>query len=57
MVNALETPEQQRDFARWQQLRQIMLTDPAQAQALLALWGENVKLPVFVEANIHGGER
>ena len=57
VVNALETPEQQRDFARWQQLRQIMLTDPAQAQALLALWGENVKLPVFVEANIHGGER
>ena len=57
VVNALETPEQQRDFARWQQLRQLMLTDPAQAQALLALWGENVKLPVFVEANIHGGER
>src|SRR5262245_66203527 len=34
-----------------------MLTDPAAAQALLATWGENVKLPIFVEANIHGGER
>jgi hypothetical protein len=57
VVNALETPEQQRDYARWQQLRQIMLTDPAQAQALLELWGQDVKLPMFVEANIHGGER
>jgi Zinc carboxypeptidase len=56
VVNALETPEQQRDFARWQQLRDIMTTDPAGAQALLASWGENVKLPIFIEANIHGGE-
>jgi zinc carboxypeptidase len=57
VVNALETPDQQRDYARWQQLRQLMLSDPAGAQTLLASWGDNVKLPVFVEANIHGGER
>jgi hypothetical protein len=57
VVNALETPEQQRDFARWEQLREIMLTDPAAGQALLESWGENVKLPIFIEANIHGGER
>jgi Zinc carboxypeptidase len=57
VVNALETPEQQRDYARWQQLRQLMLTSPGEAQTLLAEWGENVKLPMFVEANIHGGER
>jgi Zinc carboxypeptidase len=57
VVNALETAEQQRDYARWQQLRQLMPTDPAAAQALLAAWGDDVKLPVFVEANIHGGER
>jgi hypothetical protein len=57
VVNALETPEQQRDYARWQQLRGLMLTDPAGAQSLLASWGGDVKLPMFVEANIHGGER
>ena len=34
-----------------------MTTDPAAAQGLLASWGEDVKLPIFVEANIHGGER
>jgi hypothetical protein len=56
VVNALETAEQQRDHDRWLQLREIMLTDPARAQSLLASWGENVKLPIFIEANIHGGE-
>jgi hypothetical protein len=56
VVNALETPDQQRDYARWQQLREVMLTDPAQAQSLLASWGQNVKLPIIIEANIHGGE-
>jgi hypothetical protein len=57
VVNAMETPEQQRDYQRWLQLREIMTTDPVQAQVLLQSWGENVKLPVFIEANIHGGER
>ena len=56
VVNALETPAQQRDFDRWLQLREIMLTDPAQAQALLEQWEGQVKLPIFIEANIHGGE-
>jgi hypothetical protein len=57
VVNALETAEQQRNFERWQQLRELMFTDPATAQSLLAGWGQNVKLPIFIEANIHGGER
>jgi hypothetical protein len=57
VVNALETPQQQLDYSRWQQLRSLMLTDPSGAQALLAAWGGNVKLPIFIEANIHGGER
>ncbi len=56
VVNALETPEQQRDFARWQQIRSLITTDPAQAQSLLATWGDEVKMPIFIEANIHGNE-
>jgi hypothetical protein len=56
VVNALETPEQQRDYDRWVQLRSIMLTDPAEGQALLEQWGDEVKIPIFIEANIHGGE-
>lgn len=57
VVNALETAEQQRDYQRWLQLREVLTTDPVQGQLLLQSWGENVKLPVFIEANIHGGER
>ncbi len=56
VVNALETPEQQRDYDRWVQLRSIMLTDPTAGQALLAQWGDEVKIPIFIEANIHGNE-
>jgi hypothetical protein len=57
VVNALETPEQQRDYDRWVQYRSLQLTDPHRAQALLEQWGNDVKMPVFIEANIHGGER
>jgi hypothetical protein len=56
VVNALETPEQQRDYQRWLQLREVMTTDPVQGQLLLQSWGQDVKLPIFIEANIHGGE-
>lgn len=56
VVNALETPEQQRDYDRWVQLRDIMFTDPALGQQWLAEWGDEVKIPIFIEANIHGNE-
>jgi hypothetical protein len=56
VVNALETPEQQRDYDRWLEYRSVLLTDPAGAQALLEGWGDEVKVPIFIEANIHGGE-
>ena len=56
IVNALETAEQQRDYERWQQIREIELTDPARAQALLASFGDDVKMPIFIQANIHGNE-
>jgi Zinc carboxypeptidase len=57
VVDAVETPAQRRDSDRWHRLREIMETNPALAQVLLESWGENVKLPIFIEANIHGGER
>jgi hypothetical protein len=57
VVNAQETDAQRRDYANWQQLRSIMLSDPARARSMLATFGGNVKIPIFIEANIHGGER
>jgi hypothetical protein len=56
VVNALETRQQRRDYRRWQQIRAIEVSDPAGAQGLLASFGENVKMPIFVQANIHGNE-
>ena len=56
VVNALETPEQRQASANWFALRDIMLTHPAQGQAMLASWGDQIKIPIFIEANIHGNE-
>jgi len=56
VVNDLETANQRRDYARWQHIREIELTDPAAAQALLASYGPNVKMPIYIEADINGNE-
>jgi Zinc carboxypeptidase len=56
VINALESPEQRRDFSRWQKIRELMLDDPAQAQALLEQWGDDVKVPIFNQSGIHGNE-
>lgn len=56
VVNARETPHQRRDYRRWVELRSVMTKDPERAQQLLARWGQDVKIPIVVEANIHGNE-
>jgi Zinc carboxypeptidase len=56
VINALETPEQRRDFSRWQQVRELALDDPARAQELLAQWGSEIKVPIFNQSGIHGNE-
>jgi Zinc carboxypeptidase len=56
VFNPLETPQQIRDYNRWVRYRGIALEDPARAQALLQQWGDNVKVPVYVQGAIHGNE-
>jgi len=56
VVNALDTPAQREASANWFELRDVMLTDPAAGQALLNDWGDAIKVPIFIEANIHGNE-
>jgi hypothetical protein len=55
-INALDTTQQRKDFQAWQQVRKIALTDPARAQELLGRYGDGVKVPLFVQAGIHGNE-
>jgi Zinc carboxypeptidase len=56
VFNLLETPEQIRDYNRWNQYRGIALEDPARAQELLETWGDDIKVPVYVQGAIHGNE-
>lgn len=55
-VNALDTPQRRKDFQAWERIRRIALTDPAQAQDLLASFGDDVKVPIYVQGAIHGNE-
>ena len=56
VFNPRETPQQIRDFQRWEQYRRLALEDPARAQARLETWGDEIKVPVFVNGAIHGNE-
>jgi hypothetical protein len=55
VINAMETGAQIRDYGRWQTIRSMMMTDPAGAQALLASYGNDVKMCVY-QSHIHGNE-
>ncbi len=56
VFNAMDTPQQIQDYNRWVKYRGIALEDPARAQALLEEWGDEIKVPVFVNGAIHGNE-
>jgi hypothetical protein len=56
VFNPTETPQQIRDYQRWVRYRGLALEDPSRAQELLGRWGDNVKVPVFVNGAIHGNE-
>jgi hypothetical protein len=56
VINATETDAQVRDFERWQQVRALTLIDPVAAQALLASFGGEVKMVIYIDASIHGNE-
>jgi hypothetical protein len=55
-INALDTVQQRGDFHVWQEIRKIALTDPAKAQGILQRYGDDVKVPLFIQAGIHGNE-
>jgi hypothetical protein len=55
-INALDTLQQRRDYANWQKLRRDALTDPAKAQKFLARYGDAFKVPIYIQAGIHGNE-
>jgi hypothetical protein len=56
VINRLDSDQERRDYANWQAVRALMLRDPIAAQARLAGYGSNVKVPVFIQGGIHGNE-
>ena len=55
-INALDTPQQRKDFQTWENIRKIALTDPERAQEMLDRAGDEVKIPIFIQSGIHGNE-
>lgn len=55
-VNALDTTQQRQDFHAWEQVRKVALTYPVRGQELLASYGDDIKVPLYVQAGIHGNE-
>jgi hypothetical protein len=56
VINELDTRQQRSDYRNWQAVRALALKSPRGAQALLQRLGEDVKVPVFIQAGIHGDE-
>jgi hypothetical protein len=55
-INALDTPQQRKDFQAWQNIRKIALTEPQRAQGMLDKAGDDVKVPIYIQSAIHGNE-
>jgi hypothetical protein len=56
VINRLRTRRERRDYLTWRTIRAVALERPSLAQLLLRRAGDDVKLPIFVQAGIHGNE-
>jgi zinc carboxypeptidase len=56
VINRLRTRQERRDYRRWLSVRSLMLRSPILAQALLRHYGDDIKVPVFIQGGIHGNE-
>ena len=56
VINELRTKRQRRDYANWLAVRALALHDPGKAQRLLDHFGDDIKVPIFIQGGIHGNE-
>ena len=56
VINQLKTGKQKSAYSHWTSLRREALTNPATAQRQLRAWGDEVKVPIFIQGAIHGNE-
>ena len=55
-INALDTKHQKQSFKNWQQFRKLAPVDPRRAQIGLSSRHDKIKVPIYVQAGIHGNE-
>lgn len=55
-LDARQSADQRRNSDRYQAIKKIELKNPARAKVLLSEFGDDVKTPVFFNANMHGNE-
>ena len=55
-INALETSDQKRDYRAWDKARDLMMKDPAAAQARVDAANGKIKVPVYIQGAVHGNE-
>ena len=55
-INAQDTLQQRQDFANWEKLRRDALTDPDKARKFLGKYGDDFKIPLYIQGGIHGNE-
>ena len=55
-INQLVTHDQRKAFQNWEKIRGDALDDPAKAQKRLEKIGGDFKIPIFIQAAIHGNE-
>jgi Zinc carboxypeptidase len=56
VINELSTSKQRSDYRNWLAVRSLALKDPRGAQRLLQRFGDDVKVPIFIQGGIHGDE-
>ena len=54
--NVTDTDEQRKAFLNWRQVRKDAVDNPQKAQETLASFGDDVKIPVYIQGAIHGNE-
>ena len=54
--NVTDTDEQRKAFLNWREIRKDAVDNPARAQEKLAAFGDDVKIPVYIQGAIHGNE-
>jgi hypothetical protein len=56
IINALDTKAQREAHSNWQKFRRYALEDPERALEILDRVGNKVKVPLYIQAGIHGNE-